>query len=365
MGLITQTKRLYYAGSQQFVGDGVTDQFLISLDPQPTTEDDFRVFLDKVLQADDQYTFAGADLTFNTPPGNNVLIEVVLVDKTWGDYQYIPISDLINNIMTMYVGPGKILNRMKRRDIEFHMKRAIQEFSYDVSRPENIQEVELGPSLSIPFPQDAVELISINFVDGYGFEHPIPPGRFTSRPSEAILQDDEYDYIYDDNDDVVTTNHITQDRFTGNNLNDVMSLYGDPEYLFTSEYQNDIGMSYGERYGANPELMNSNGIYIIDRKRGTIGFSANLVGSLITIHYVTDGLGTDAEMVIHKMAEQAVYDRTVFEALQAVEGVTEYVLNRWRKKAKSSRHNAKIRLSALSPKELTPVLRNRSKHIKH
>ena len=49
----------------------------------------------------------------------------------YGSYQFITIKDIINNFMVAYVGEGKLIPKVKRTDVDFHAKRAIQEFNFD------------------------------------------------------------------------------------------------------------------------------------------------------------------------------------------------------------------------------------------
>jgi len=79
--------------------------------------------------------------------------------------------------MVSHVGDGKIINYASKTDVLFHARRTIQESAYDISRVEKIQEVELGPSLSIPMPQDYVSYVRLSWVDAVGIEHLIIPGR--------------------------------------------------------------------------------------------------------------------------------------------------------------------------------------------
>ena len=44
---------------------------------------------------------------------------------------YIKVEDLVNNFLVAYVGEGKLIPSVKRTDVIFHTKRALQEFSYD------------------------------------------------------------------------------------------------------------------------------------------------------------------------------------------------------------------------------------------
>ena len=99
--------------------------------------------------------------------------------------------------MVAFVGDSKLISNVKKQDVLFHTKIGVQEFNYDISRTEKIQEIEVGTSLSIPMPQDYIHYVRFSFVDAMGIEHIIYPARYTSKPSESILQDDDYNYLFD------------------------------------------------------------------------------------------------------------------------------------------------------------------------
>lgn len=365
MGLITDNAFNYYAGSQNFIGDDSTVAFTINLSPQPTSALQFYVYINSVLQSESSYVYSNPTLTFTTAPAENDEIVVTLKDKKYGDYRYISLADIVNNFMVAYVGDGKIISRAKRRDVLFHTKRAMQEFSYDISRVEKIQEVEVGPSLSIPMPQDYVNYVSISYVDEYGIEHMIPKGRITSKPSEAILQDDEFNYQYDDEDNLATTSSLTDDRFKTLDSQNLSGSHNNDDYFYNLDYPAEKLIESGKRYGGDPELMNQNGFFLIDENKGTINFTSNLAGSLITIKYISDSLGTDEEMKVNKLAEEAIYKTVAFSILSTMAQVPEYIVNRFRKERRAATRNAKLRLYDLKLPEMTQVMRGKSKHIKH
>ena len=41
-------------------------------------------------------------------------------DENYGGYQFVSISDIINNFMVVYVGEEKIISKVKRTDVAFH-----------------------------------------------------------------------------------------------------------------------------------------------------------------------------------------------------------------------------------------------------
>ena len=297
--------------------------------------------------------YAGADNTFNSG------------DENYGNYRYISLEDIVSNFMFSYVGEGKIISRANRSDVLFHAKRGIQEFSYDISRVEKIQEVEIPASLSIPMPQDYVDLVSIHWVDSSGIEHFIPEGRITSKPSEAVVQDSDLNYTFNGTDLSTQDESTTETRFKSLNINNLSGADTDDDYLYNEDYMQDKLMAEGRRFGLEPELANSNGMYIVDIKNGKFTFSSNLSSLLINIRYVSDGLGTDDEMKVHKFAEEAIYKFTAHAILSAMVNVPEYIVRRFQKDRRAAMRNAKLRLYDLDPKKMVQTMRGKSKQIKH
>ena len=112
-----------------------------------------------------------------------------------GSYQFISLDHVINNFMISYVGEGKIIPKIKRTDVLFHAKRALQELSYDTFKSKKSQEITLPPSLVMPLPQDYVNYVKLTWVDGSGIEHVIYPASKTSNPN-SIPQDSDGNYMF-------------------------------------------------------------------------------------------------------------------------------------------------------------------------
>ena len=51
--------------------------------------------------------------------------------NNYGSYQFISLSDIVNNFMIAYVGENKIISKIKKADVLFHAKRGIQELNFD------------------------------------------------------------------------------------------------------------------------------------------------------------------------------------------------------------------------------------------
>ena len=277
-------------------------------------------------------------------------------DENYGNYQFISLKDIVGNFLISYVGEGKIIPRVRRQDVLFHAQRAIQELSYDTFKSTKAQEIEIPPSLTMPLPHDYVNYVKITFHDDSGLEHIIYPARKTSNPT-AILQDGNFHYTFDSSSKLSTASD--SDTWTAFSSNATSTSQNSDQSLY--EYHTDTG----KRFGLNPENAQSNGVFFIDELKGRIHFSSDLSNKTITLKYVSDSLGTDSEMIVHKFAEEAMYKCIAYAIMSTKANVQEYVVRRFQKDKFAATRKAKLRLSNLKIEELTQILRGKSKQIKH
>ena len=375
MAFITETAYQYYNTSQKFTttanqaaGSNHADEgvYTLTFDPLPTAKSKFLIFVNNSEIDDDLYSYNNStgEITFTTGRALNDVVIVKLKEQKLGSYRYISLADIINNYIIAYVGDGKLINATKRSEVLFHAKRGIQEFSYDISRVEKIQEIEVGTSLSVPMPQDYIHYVRISHVDEAGIEHIIYPGRYTSKPSESILQDSDYNYLYDNDDRLLTGTPVTDTRFQAFDVKNINGAVSNEDVSYDADRNSERIIEFGKRFGLEPEIAQKNGVFIIDEVNGSIGFSSDLAGKVITIKYVSDGMGTDAEMKVHKFAEDAIYKYITYGIASAKANFPEYIINRFRKERRAAMRNAKLRLSSMKLGELTQVMRGKSKIIK-
>ena len=83
------------------------------------------------------------------------------------------------------------------------------------------------------------------------------------------------------------------------------------------------------------------------------------------LDYLSDSLGTDSEMKVHKFAEEAMYKCIAYAILSTRSNVQEYIVRRFQKDKFAAVRTAKLRLSNLKLEELAQTLRGKSKIIKH
>ena len=121
----------------------------------------------------------------------------------------------------------------------------------------------------------------------------------------------------------------------------------------------------GRRYGLDPLHAQDNGSFYIDDLRGKIHFSSNIPGASIVLDYISDSLGTDGEMQVHKFAEDAMYKSIMYAILSTRINIPEYIVRRYKQERFAAIRQAKLRLSNIKLEEITHVFRGKSKQIKH
>ena len=286
-------------------------------------------------------------------------------DEEYGNYQFVPINDIINNFMIMYVGEDKIISKIKRTDVQFHAMRAIQEFSFDILPQDKAIEIEIPPGLYMILPQDYVNYTKISWTDPSGIERPIYRTDITSNPSPYV-QDEAYEYTFDNVGNVPLANESeTLKRW--DRTNNASSTPLPPNGAW--DYNNNpdlIGMyAYGRRYGLNPEMAQANGTFYIDKIKGVIRFSSDIRGRIVTLKYISDGIGSDADMTVHKFAVDAIYKYVAHAILATRANTQEYLVARYKHELTAAKRNAKIRLSNLKTNLMAQLMKNQSKWIKH
>ena len=406
MGLITETNEQYYAGSQKFLAVAVVGGAAQNF---TTTFDTTLVFgganawnpldINYALNNFKLYKAVPGVLTYTeittiyTVVGNTIAIpslgvndSIVVqlksldggnygnrdavgtaVEENYDDYSYIKLNDVINNFQVAYVGAGKNIPSVKRTDLIFHAKRAMQEFSYDTLNSIKSQELSIPPSLSVVIPQDYVNYVKMSWVDSMGVKRPIyPANNLTINPGSMPLQDSVGVPTQDNFGENLEGTSIIEARWAraddnllngqANNLRQINFDY--------DGYDNSRDIGQGQLYGLDPQYSQTNGWFTINHREGKMSFSNNLASALIILEYISDGLAYDLDTKVPKMAEEAMYAYMHYAVMASRSGQPEYVINRLNREKVSKLRNAKIRLSNIKLDEIVQVMRGKSKWIK-
>ena len=73
-----------------------------------------------------------------------------------------------------------------------------------------------------------------------------------------------------------------------------------------------------------------NGWFTINHREGKISFSSNLAGALIVLEYISDGLASDMETKVPKLAEEALYAHMSHAVIASRINQPEYIVRRLR-----------------------------------
>ena len=397
-GLITETNRQYYEGAKGVTVVGTEVSFLFDgfdtsliwytsdVDDEKYELNNFKFYISinggatfsEFFEIDDVTNGNRINILYPVLPGFIFLVQLktlqggkygdndaygTVVEENYGSYAYIKLYDVVNNFMTTYVGTDKIISDVKRTDVIFHAKRGLQEFSYDVLKSIKSQELTIPPSLNVIIPQDYVNYVKISRIDSSGVKHVIYPGMLSGTPYTMPIQDTDGVPIQDTFDTNITGTSIIEERW---NSNRESQLKNNEEYFVSDIYNNNnISRKLGQRYGMDTSNANINGTFMVNEREGKISFSSDLVGSLILLEYISDGLAYDLDTRVPKLAEEAMYAYIMHSVISNRQNQPEYLVQRLKQEKFAKIRNAKIRLSNIKLEEFTKVLRGQYKWIKH
>jgi hypothetical protein len=403
MASITETNQQYYQGAQVFISDGSasqtftttfnTDLVFGSFDPTITNYalNNFKLYTSATglpgsfTEYTTTYTVNSNAITIAGLALNTYVIVQLktldggkygnqdafgtIVENNYGGYEYIKISDVVNNFLIAYVGAGKLILDVKRTDVIFHAKRGLQEFSYDTLKSVKSQELTIPPNLSVILPQDYVNYVSMCYIDELGIKRPIyPANNLTTSPYENPIQDNQGVPTQDNFGENLEGTSITEDRWKNANDKIISQEFfaNFDDYLYWANYWglDNFGF-YGQQYGIIPQYAQRNGWFNPNYREGKMSFSSNLVNKIIVLEYISDGLAYDLDCKVPKMAEDALYAYILHAIISTRANQPEYTVQRLRRDKSAKLRNAKIRLSNIKLDEIVQVMRGKSKWIKH
>ena len=389
MGLITETNSQYYSGQQTFpnITNVSNPTFTCTFNTkvisafnnagtQVGSASNYTIYINGVAQTESlSYVSDSLNnvITLRNGPYTSTSLYIQLkqqaIDENYGSYEYVSLTNIVNNFMLIYVGIDKLIPRISRNDVIFHAKRGLQEFSYDTLNSVKSQELTIPPSLSVVIPQDYVNYVKMSWIDNMGIKRPIyPANNLTINPYSTPLQDDLGTPTQDNFGENTEGTSITEERWSkaNDNLINGRDIIDDSAFAFDAYGRFDgIDRSLGQQYGIDPQYANMNGWFTINHREGKFSFSNDLVDKLIVLEYISDGLAYDLETKIPKMAEEAIYAHISHAIIASRINQPEYIVRRLKQERSSKLRNAKIRLSNIKLDEIVQTMRGKSKWIKH
>ena len=393
-GLITETNQQYYEGAQafransdndanqQFTTSFNTDLYLGHWNPNEPNYalNNFKIYTSSTgipgsySEWVTSFTVVNNVITLAAQPGANAYIVVQLktlsggkygttdaekafgetVENNYGGYQYLKLSDAIDNFMVGYVGDGKIIQTAKKSDVLFFAKRSLQEFSYDILKSIKSQELTIPPSLSLALPQDYVNYVSMAWIDEFGVKRRIyPANNLTDSPYYTNIQDSSGVPTQDNFANNIEGTSITEERWKDANdkLINQSQLISMEDWAYWADYYGINGYwNWGQQYGISPQYANVNGWFNFNDREGKISFSSNLANKLIILEYISDGLAYDTDTKVPKLAEEALYASILSYIVSTRANQPEYIVQRLR------REYTAFNIDCLYAGEYTPIL---------
>ena len=385
MGLINETNAQYYSGQQTFpnISNVANPTFTCTFDTKVVSAFDstggfissasnYTIYINNVAMAENLSYVSDAVnnvITLRNGPYTTASILIELkqpaIEENYNSYSYISLKDIVNNFMVAYVGMDKNILRCRRSDVIFHAKRGLQEFSYDTLKSIKSQELSIPSSLGVPIPQDYVNYVRCSWIDGSGVQHIIyPVNNLTTSPFDLPIQDGSGVPIQDSfSKNIQADQSLTEQSW---NSNSDANITGDIDQNNTNVFSRDWWkLTYGQRYGLEPQVSQTNGWFQINEREGKFTFSSDLANKLIVLEYISDGLSYDIDSKVPKMAEDALYAYINHSILSTKANVPEYIVQRYQREKSAKLRNAKIRLSNIKLDEIVQVMRGKSKWIKN
>lgn len=302
-------------------------------------------------------------------PFNFVFIQLTDIARgdNWGSYSYLTLNEAIDNFLNIYVGEDQMIKSLQRKQVLFHARRAMQELSYDTLKAYKSQELTVPTGLSVPIPKDYVNYTRVAWADTSGVLHTIYPlNGLSGNPYELPVTDGATGIpsqsSYDTNLDA--SQSIIEDRWKKANQDDIVGNYdaysaaGVFDYVWWKQ-------AYGQRYGLDAEVSQTNGWFSINERTGKFSFSSNLVNKVIQLSYISDGLSYTLNSIVPKMVEEALYAQILNRVCMTRRDIDGASKGFFKRDSYVKTRNAKLRIQNLKLDEIVQTFRGQSKWLKH
>jgi len=286
-------------------------------------------------------------------------------DLNWGSYQYISLTDIVNNFLLMYDGNHSLINNEERYKILFHAKRGIQELNYDAFKEIKSLQLTVYSDLRFVLPSDYINWVRVSLFKNNTIRPLVENIQVQSALS--YVQSATSTFTYDADDNVNTQTSSLDTARTDGSLKSIYLNQADLDQDNNPPYNEDYYDTFiGARYGLNTETANINPTFTIDKKAGVINFNSTMANEQCILEYISDGMegGDDSQVTLNKLFEDYIYAYIKYAVLNSKFGVQEYIINRARKDKSALLRNAKIRLSNIHPGRLLMNMRGENKWIK-
>jgi len=284
------------------------------------------------------YIPSGAVVTATSNSGGITTITIDDDDDT--NTNFFPTESLTNATLTFTNKDGSLIGQQNASYIIENLAWDVSAVKITVDTAPEIANIKVGMIVSHDYFPAGTTVVN---VDGTTI--------IVDQKSTAAGSVDEITFVDLDKDTTTWANYKSTTPSENNN----------------DDYEDDTYWpAEGSRFGLDPQHAQANGSFYINDRLGRIHFSSNISGKTVILDYISDSLGTDAEMQVHKFAEEAMYKFIAHSILSTSSlPIHQQLAPRFKKEKFAAVRQAKLRLSNIKLEELTQILRGKSKQIKH
>lgn len=251
-------------------------------------------------------------------------------EENYGKYQYVTLSEIVNNIMLKAQIDDSIIKNMKRSSVLAIAKDGIRDLTQNASSEDLGIEITVPDNLVWPLPQDYVHYSGIyvvkrNTVTGSFNLYELDID-YNIHTSIGYLQDHNADILFDSEGGI---------------------LEADSSNAINHPYHREqVSSSYkGNNPTKDTSKYSKHGLFTINKQRGVIVFSSDLADKEIVIKYKSDGLQNDLsgkDSYVHKDLKVPIQDYIIWQYLSIKDNVSQSRINSARNKYLASRHQSVI-----------------------
>lgn len=258
-----------------------------------------------------------------------------------GNYQYVPLSEIIDGLLVEANDDDSYLKNTKRSTLLYYAKQGIKKLNRAVANEVLAVEITVRSNLSLTLPQDFVDYIRVSVVSEDFKLLPLKINH-TANLATGYLQDHNNEILFAQDGSILTA--------------DASNAYNKP----LKRYELSIDECKGGRFNADTSKASKNGEFVIDYRRGKILFDSELAEKEIVLEYVSDGLNweyiDETEVTIHKNIEEPLRDWVYYACIAQRRNVSEVEKNRALNAFKATRHRAKHAIAKFKMVDIAKAL---------
>lgn len=258
-----------------------------------------------------------------------------------GNYQYVPLNEVIDGLLVEANDNDSYLKNTKRSTLLYYAKQGIKKLNRTVANEVLAVEITVGSTLSLTLPQDFVDYLRVSVVSEDFKLLPLKINH-TVNLAKGYLQDHNSEILFAQDGSMLTAD-------ASNAYNKPFKRYE----LLTDECR-------GGRFNLDTSKASKNGEFVIDYRRGKILFDSELAEKEIVLEYVSDGLNweyiDETEVTIHKDIEEPLRDWVYYSCIAQRRNVPMVEKNRALNAFKAARHKAKLVIAKFKMFEISKAL---------